>query len=106
VLHHYPGDVDRKRVELIRFLPESARRQTKPPASNLYHRFCRLMSVGRWRTAPMAFPDWNSACAAFGKWSAQLKGTPFRAPGSRPASGPVRGSADIGLPWHSSMQPV
>ena len=76
----YPSDVTREQFEIIRPLPESARKQTKPRTLDLYEVCCAVLYVLKsgcqWGMLPEGFPKWRSVHAYFQIWSTQKNDQP------------------------------
>ena len=76
----YPSDVSREQFERIQPLLESARKQTKPRAVDLYEVFCGLLYVLKsgcqWAMLPSDFPKWRTVYKYWQIWSEDKDGQP------------------------------
>src|SRR5256885_10141813 len=76
----YPSDVSREQFERIQPLLESARKQTKPRAVDLYEVFCGLLYVLKsgcqWAMLPSDFPKWRTVYNYWQIWSEDKDGQP------------------------------
>ena len=68
----YPSDITREQFEIIRFILESARKETCPRKVDLYEIFCAILYVVKegctWRGLPHDFPRWKRVYDYFQIW--------------------------------------
>ena len=68
----YPSDITREQFEVIRFILESAKKETRPLDYDLYDIFCGVLYVLKegctWRALPHDYPKWQDVYYHFWTW--------------------------------------
>ena len=68
----YPSDITREQFEVIRYILESAKKETKPLGYDLYDVFCAVLYVLKegctWRALPHDYPKWQDVYYHFWNW--------------------------------------
>ena len=74
----YPSDITREQFEVIKYILESAKKETKPMGYKLYDVFCAVLYVLKegctWRALPHDYPKWQDVYYHFGNWKENKNG--------------------------------
>jgi len=74
----YPSDITREQFEVIRYILESAKKDTRPLDYDLYDIFCAALYIVKegctWRALPHDYPPWQDIYYHFRTWKEQKDG--------------------------------
>ena len=74
----YPSDITREQFEVIRYILESAKKDTRPMDYDLYDIFCAVLYILKegctWRALPHDYPRWQDVYYHFRTWKEQKYG--------------------------------
>ena len=74
----YPSDITREQFEVIKYILESAKKDTRPLDYDLYDIFCAALYVLKegctWRALPHDYPPWQDVYYHFRTWKEQKDG--------------------------------